>query len=446
MSVRPRRVRRHGVALLLASLAAEVRISAGSIRAPPAWASGAFAAASEQNGSKWDHGLAAAVVVPLRAASTPMLDSDEAFYVGSLSVGGLPAQEFSVLFDTAAGNIVLPAASCSDSACLHKRKYSPLASSARAVSLAEVVTDAVNITGDRVEVEFSQIELGDGVCSGHGWRDTVCLAAGACAEVGIVVADHYSDVPFRAMPHDGMLGLGLDGLTVTSPLFSLMKSLVADGASTSTRPTFSLALRGPTAELAFGGTGPSFNKAAPPIWRSVVRPEDGYWQVPIYGVRVGDVVVDACPSGCMGIIDTGAARLGVPAATLPPLMAAVAAAGADAVAASVGRCGGAAIHLDLGAGESLSLPRSTYAGPSCSARLVPLNLGAGYEGIYVLGLAVLKRYDTIFDWGLRRVGFSFSEPRAVRLGAERGVAAATGAASAGPAPRLADLGDFMQLI
>ena len=42
--------------------------------------------------------------------------------------------------------------------------------------------------------------------------------------------------------------------------------------------------------------------------------QDGFWEVAIQSVRLGNLTVHACaaPHGCRGIIDTGASRLGAP--------------------------------------------------------------------------------------------------------------------------------------
>mmetsp|Transcript_56167 Transcript_56167/g.143088 ORF Transcript_56167/g.143088 Transcript_56167/m.143088 type:complete len:469 (-) Transcript_56167:53-1459(-) len=368
------------------------------------------------------------IVIKLWASSVPVagrlaaklpLDADEAFYVGKVNVG---AQDFSVLFDTAAGNLILPSAGCSNSTCLERRRYTPRASaSARPVSLSKTPL-AGAMAADTIDIEFDQIELGNGMVTGELWRDTVCLQAASgsggsampCTDLGLVAATEVSEVPFRSMPHDGMLGLGLDGLVAASPLFSFMRRL-SSTTGDRLQPQFTLAARGPWAELTFGGPGAAFSRASPPVWRDVARVEDGYWQVRIHSIRVGNITVDHCEQGCRGIIDTGAARLGVPAATVPKLSAAITA--TMGTTGSGAGCSGPDLQLDLGAGEALKLRAADYYGPSCnSPRLTPLNLGEGFEGVIVLGLSVLRRYDTIFDWGALRVGFALNAPRAVRLG------------------------------
>jgi len=354
--------------------------------------------------------------VAARAAGHASLTPDAGFYVGRVAVGQPQPQVFSVLFDTASGHVVLPSAKCQNATCLERRRYS-LEASAGAQAIRTDGQPA--LPGDRVKeilgIEFSQIDLGDGDVEGEAVRDTVCLGAstgeGSCAELGIVVANKMADVPFRAVPYDGMVGLGLDALTFASPLFSVLRSLAA--GSTGLLPQFSFALRGPVGELSFGAPGPEASRARAPKWFPVARPEDGFWQVRIYAVHVDNRTVEACAGGCRGIVDTGASRLGVPAGLVPGLAAVL---GASPVAG--GGCQGPDLHLDLG-GMMLTLKAQDYAGPGCGeARLVPLALDPPelFAGVFVLGETVLRRYDATFDWAALRIGFSPAAPRAVRLG------------------------------
>merc|ERR1719421_2424876 len=100
-------------------------------------------------------------------------------------------------------------------------------------------------------------------------------------------------VPFAAL--DGIVGLGLNGLAM-SPLFNFARHLV--GASGGALlPQFSLNLGPLAGELQIGGHDTA-HLAAPLQWFPVVRPEDGYWQVEILDVRVGDRTLHACQGGC----------------------------------------------------------------------------------------------------------------------------------------------------
>lgn len=377
-----------------------------------------------------------------------LLGDGAGFYVGVVRVGSPRPQTFTVLFDTASGHLVLPSAKCQNVTCLERRRYSPQdSSSAQAININGQPVQRGDKTKDLLGIGFTQIDLGDGDVTGSAFRDIVCLEAGgaACTELALVAAESMDEVPFRAVPYDGMIGLSLDALVFASPLFSFLRSLSA--GSPGMLPQFGLSLRGSAGELVLGGPEPGAPRAFPLRWFPVARPEDGYWQVRIEAVLVGNRTVEACTAGCRGVVDTGASRLGVPAALAPRLAAALLAGGGGTggVSAGPGGCAGPDLHLVLAGGARLTLRAQDYAGPSCGApRLVPLRLDPPelFAGVFVLGEMLLRRYDTVFDWGARRVGFSLAAPRAVRLGPPAPDAEPVQARN----PSLATAGDFLQMV
>jgi len=255
---------------------------------------------------------------------------------------------------------------------------------------------------DGVALDFTMVDIGEGTVEGELLRDSVCLGQKVtCVELGIVAATFMDEIPFGALPFDGMVGLGLDSLAVANQLFSFPQQLAT--VMPGMLPQFSLSFRGAFGELTFGGPGPAFS--GEPVWKPVYQPEEGYWQVRIMAVRVGNDTVHTCSGdmGCRGIIDTSASQLGVPAETLPGLVSAM------SVSRDGQSCRGQAIHFDLGDGHVLTLQAEDYAGESCNApRLVALNMAPAekFAAAFVLGTSLLGRYDTIFDWKSLQIGFS----------------------------------------
>jgi len=375
--------------------------------------------------------------VPLRRVAARALPGFERgsggfFYIGRIWVGQPEPQEMDVLFDTASGHTLLPGAACDNTACREHRRYSRSASaSAEDVNLdgTAVQPPTAGRTSDRegLVVDFSQVDLGPGQIEGGVVREAVCLApsfsaapppeALPCVRLGIVVADRMESVPFRAMPHDGIVGLGLAGLHAHASM-SLLEQLASSVGSPA--PVFSISLSGSAGELRFGDQS---GAAGPPgtvvEWFPVARPEQGYWQVAIRAVRVGNRTFDACAAGCRGILDTGASRLGVPAHLSTRLSAAL-----FAIPDRSGSgCRGPDLHLDLGgtAGvrAALTLRAEDYADPTCTPQLAALEDLAedpGFAGVFVLGETVLRRYRAFFDWGALRIGFSPNTGRFVRIG------------------------------
>lgn len=330
------------------------------------------------------------------------------FYVGNISIGH-PPQTLQVLFDTASGHVLLPHRACESPACLEHRRYSPWESS----TAMDINPDGGAVqAGNRlarghanrtvVTVEFTQADLGSGVANGVMVRDDVCLSsaasgAQACANLAVLAATRLDDEPFRAMPHDGILGLALEGLGAGA-LSSFFERLM-DG-SQDLLPHFGILMGSTSGEIVFGGHDHS-RLAAPLQWFHVVKPEEGFWQVEIHSVRVGNVTVDRCSSGCRGIIDTGSSSLGAQKDGLERMLPRL-------KSASVvgGRCTGPDLQLDLG-GFVLVLTAEDYTGTSCEPELGLLDLDPKeFLDVYALGTSAIHRYYTAFDWAGARVGFA----------------------------------------
>ena len=142
------------------------------------------------------------------------------------------------------------------------------------------------------------------------------------------------------MPYDGLLGLGLGGLaTETNCLLSnrLMETLPG------LVPEFGLSFGALSGEIYFGGHDHS-RLAAPLEGFPVLRPLEDFWEVAVKAVRLGSQTMDSCPSGCRGIIDSGAPRLGVQAHNFQSVQKAL----ARAAPLKGGGCHGPELDPDLG--------------------------------------------------------------------------------------------------
>jgi len=135
-----------------------------------------------------------------------------------------------------------------------------------------------------------------------------------CVEMSVLLAVEMSTQPFKTFRFDGILGLGLDGLAMSSN-FSAFMSLFTQGTVPAAR--FGVFLTegedGEESEIAMGGYDPR-RLLEPLSYAPVVMPEYGYWQVKILAVRVNGVELDVCKDGtCRGVVDTGTSHLGIPA-------------------------------------------------------------------------------------------------------------------------------------
>lgn len=346
--------------------------------------------------------------VEARALTGRHRHTRDSFYVGNISIGH-PPQRLQVLFDTGSGHVLLPHRGCESPACLEHRRYSPWESST-AMDVNEeggavqtgtrLAQGPVNRTV--VTVEFAQADLGSGAAKGVLVRDNVCLgsAAGgaqACASLAVLAATRLDDEPFRAMPHDGILGLALEGLGAGA-LSSFYERLM-DG-SQDLLPHFGLLMDSTRGEIIFGGHDHA-RLAAPLQWFPVASPEEGFWQVKIHSVRVGSVTVDECSAGCRGIIDTGSSSLGAQKDGLQKLLPRL-----KTASAVSGKCRGPDLHLDL-RGFVLVMTAEDYTGTACEPELGLLDLDPKkFLNVYALGTSALHRSYTAFDWAGARLGFA----------------------------------------
>jgi hypothetical protein len=349
--------------------------------------------------------LTGSVVVPLRKAVLSMETHEASFYVGDVSIG-YPAQTLSVVFDTSSGNVVLPHRACRSPTCLVHHRYSPWESltAMDANAAGGAARDGHrfamnNMTRDGVTVGYTQSDLGEGEVQAVLVRDSVCVGteATACVDMSVLAAVKMQDKPFRRMPSDGIVGLGLVGLSV-GPMSNYFARLLE--GSVNVVPHFGIALGAETGELHLGGH--DLARISQPVrWFAVDHAEQGLWQVAIQAVRVGNLTVDDCRHGCHGVVDSAVSRLGVQASRMPPLLAAL-----TSTVSKQNGCQGPDLTFDLG-GMLLTLGPHEYAGRNCEPMLGPLDLSEPeFVGVYALGTLLLRRYYAAFDWEQHRLGFA----------------------------------------
>jgi len=314
-------------------------------------------------------------IVGLRRESVPVyrrgkVASFKTSYSGILSVG-TPPQEFRVVFDTGSGHIVLPASECKSEACLVHRRFNMSHSSTAVPIQSSGATVVEGELADQVTIGF-----GTGEITGEFARDKVCFnqpshtlepfpatdaaptadaetapagetapqgAGGAsvtedgalaladaaqeltehveaedgddlCVEMSVILAVEMSTQPFKTFHFDGILGLGLDGLTMNRN-FSAYDMLVRGGKIGASH--FGVFLTegedGEESEIAMGGINEKRMLDALK-WAPVAMADLGYWQVHIAAVRINGVELDVCKDGtCRGVVDTGTSHLGIPA-------------------------------------------------------------------------------------------------------------------------------------
>lgn len=299
-------------------------------------------------------------VVPLHRQRVPVLGvsgevTHKSVYFGTVSVGAPQRQEFSVVFDTGSGHVILPSSECQSASCRIHRSYR-----------REVSQHAEDIDWDGTEVEPGSprdqitIAFGTGEVTGQFVSDMICLGltqethpdgaaalarvqaptasipalpSGAppvsdppkgsnasdgaaasinCVDLRIVAATEMTDEPFLDFSFDGVLGLGLASLAL-APEFSFFEMLNA--RKRLDHPSFGVFLAdhdSETSEISFGGHSPERLRSEL-AWAPVAMPEQGHWLVSITRLQLDSRTLDFCNDGqCRAVIDSGTSLLAVP--------------------------------------------------------------------------------------------------------------------------------------
>eukprot|EP00913_Durusdinium_trenchii_P000810 g756.t1 len=341
------------------------------------------------------------ISIPLERKVAPLGDISKTYYVGHLLVGSAP-QRLQVGFETASGSLVLDSTRCNSPACLHHRRY---AESAGAQHL--------NRAGGVVRTS-EQAALSDGPASGvvvgDMMRDTVCLAEGLCAEVGFLAAKNMTDDPFLALPVDGLVGLSLEGLSISRTF-----NFLSCWTHLPQRFALFLPAQGP-GEITFGGYKSS--RALSKI--SYVR---------VKAVYVGNDSLDFCNGGCRAILDSSSSHITVPTEVLPLMqqkLTVKAAKGWLSEQPLCERAQGPSLTFEL-EGVNVTLDAKDYSaleGHRCVPQLHPWDVEERQStatrregervvtaGVHlkslILGEPLLRKYYTIFDAQPQpRVGFA----------------------------------------
>lgn len=362
-------------------------------------------------------------------------------YSGLLRAG-TPKQDFRVLFDTASGHVILPSQACRSKACLQKRRYNSSASASARVILVDGSDLTPGESSDQATIGF-----GTGEITGEFVDEQVCLldggvssemSASRCIGMNMVTAVKMSQEPFAAFEWDGILGLGLAGLSL-SQNFSFLHRWVA---STAAAPQIAFFLNegddGEVSEVTLGGHDVA-RSLEPLVWSPVARQEQGFWQVEILAVRVGGVELDLCRSGgCYGVFDTGTSHLGVPAPHDKELAALLTVPAIDGDF-DCRLAHGPTLEIEL-AGINLTLPPAHYmrrmplrpgvrlagmtgdeaaksaasrSGRHCRPKVMPVKLSAPLgPKLFILGEPILHRYYTAYDWQSQQIGLGLANSKA----------------------------------
>mmetsp|Transcript_20409 Transcript_20409/g.36849 ORF Transcript_20409/g.36849 Transcript_20409/m.36849 type:complete len:573 (-) Transcript_20409:45-1763(-) len=423
------------------------------------------------------------MIIPLRRESVPILRrgkvvSFRTSYSGMISIGRPTPQMFRVVFDTGSGYLVLPSVECGSEACEPHRKYN------KALSTTAV---SINVNGRPVlpgrKGDVITISYGTGEIKGESVYENVCFTHATdgdhtvadderqwehspCFPMHAVMAVEMSTVPFKNFGFDGIMGMGLSALSLSTE-YSFLGMLTKSGIFSENH--FGVFLTdgedGSQGELAFGGHNKErlIDPKSPLSWTPVIHADEGYWVVKVVAFRVGGQTLDFCKDGgCKAIMDTGTSHLGIPQpydldvvkmltvaagemldcrlADLPTLEIELPGvnitlhpdtymrrlplredvnvdAKRDPLTKQIHEAADPATTTTTTAALALTDGNPEAPAPAvkrfCRPRLMPVNMPAPLgPNLFILGEPVLHRYYSVFDWEGPRVGFGLANTKA----------------------------------
>lgn len=313
-------------------------------------------------------------------------------YWGKIFVG-TPAKEFSVIFDTGSGNLILPSEKCSSSACQTHQKYEPQSSS----SSVQVGKKGKSLSEEPSQKKEATIKFGTGKIHGQFYQDQICLGKeSACMKANFIGTDYESEMPFEQCSFDGIMGLGFKDLSMGDGF-----NMVDDVVNQRSLPTnkFSVFLTDDGgSEISFGGYKRS-QAASEVIWAPVTR--ESYWQIGIDDVTFDNKKTGLC-SKCQVAVDTGTSLLAGPSEVIEQL--------------------GTKLNLRDDCSNFRDMPLLGFAlgdkvlnlmpddyidkSDTCSLALMTLDVPPPKGPLFIFGDPFLRRFLTVYDRDGPRVGFA----------------------------------------
>eukprot|EP00930_Biecheleria_cincta_P050138 TRINITY_DN35314_c0_g1_i1.p1 TRINITY_DN35314_c0_g1~~TRINITY_DN35314_c0_g1_i1.p1 ORF type:complete len:398 (-),score=81.06 TRINITY_DN35314_c0_g1_i1:80-1273(-) len=326
-------------------------------------------------------------------------------YYGKIHAG-TPPQEFTVVYDTGSGNVIVPGESCGSAACIQHKQFHNSKSS----TVSQINCDGSNVSPgmspDQVTITF-----GTGSITGSCFTDQVCVS-GVCTEANFIASTEESTMPFASFSFDGILGLALDNMAQTNE-FSMMNRLHRSGSLK--EPVFSVFLSDSddeVSEITFGAS--KQDHMASELYWVPVTTKAGYWEVEIQDIYFGKRPQNIC-KGCRVAVDTGTSELAGPSDVISELKSRL----------NDGECSegsmpdlGFAVRGHRGKPRILSLSPADYSdgSGSCSLALMALDVPPPKGPLFVFGIPFLQKYYTVYDHENMQVGFAVAQHKGETAG------------------------------
>jgi hypothetical protein len=414
-----------------------------------------------------DGGSSSTYTVGLTRHSFPVQTVGDMVYYRSAYFGtvhvGTPAVPYTVVFDTGSGHLILPSTYCSSETCKAHRRYKRSGSKTAQDIDYDGTVVAPGQPRDQITVSFGTgdvtgVFVEDIVCMGEDSQQAIGNTSAAlsaatskalqpaaspgadadslergCIKLRLIAATAMSEEPFKSFQFDGVLGLGLDGLS-QAPEFNFLNILAAsfEDMRGGTPQTFAVFLAEDAEEeskITFGGWDEE-SLTEDLSWNSVVDSEQGHWTIRIKAIRVDDEILEICRSGCKGVVDTGTSLLAVPGMAFSELYTLL-----RHPAPMEGHClgPGPKLHIEL-EHYTVTLEPEDYARLErtpprksrprfdgrthnvttqgrtdlhCKPMLMSMDLPAPLgPKLFILGEPILRKYVSVYDAKDKRVGFA----------------------------------------
>jgi len=375
----------------------------------------------------------AGITIPLWKQYVPIVKNGKVVayktaYYGQIHAGSPELDDFTAVFDTGSGHVILPSTACTSEICVKHNRYNR----SKSDTALDVDADGSFLRPYSKDRDLVNIEFGTGEIFGEFVQDRVCIGQQrGCATTRLIAATSMTEDPFGVFAFDGVLGLGLSALTLDSK-FNFFAQLVDQNPGM--QPYFGVFLARSEADgdslITFGGMVK--DRITEDIqWIPVAMSELGYWQVQLKGVRMGDAPLEECADGsCRAILDTGTSLLGVPqmsARRIHRLLARQVPQEyyANPTKIDCRRLPGHLVNFDLTPNVSVTLQPEDYSRPVpfnmtvpggtkarlfCRSLLLPVDMAPPLgPKIFLWGEPVLRRYYTVYDFKNKRIGLAPSK-------------------------------------
>jgi hypothetical protein len=314
-------------------------------------------------------------------------------YWGKIFVG-TPAKEFSVIFDTGSGNLILPSSKCNSLACNSHTKFVPEDSK----TALRIGKKGESLQDNPRQKKEATIKFGTGKIHGQFYQDRLCLGQdSACMKGNFIGTDYESEMPFDQCSFDGIMGLGFKDLSMGEG-FNMVDDVVSQHALPSNK--FSVFITDAEgSEISFGGYKRS-QAASDVLWAPVTR--QSYWQIGIDDVTFNNEKTGLC-SKCQVAVDSGTSLLAGPSEVVKELASKL---NLKEDCSNFDKL--PLLGFALG-DKVLNLKPDDYvdrAGDACSLALMTLDVPPPKGPLFIFGDPFLRRFLTIYDRDGPRVGFA----------------------------------------